>query len=102
MKAYVWDEVGCEVAEFDVSLPEGLTVRQMALLLDDDIAQQCEGSESYKKEVTLDGGVAVMKGLFGHDKLVCMYFAPSDSPEDEELARKRAEADLDKYWDEEE
>lgn len=105
-KVLCWDEVGCEVNEFEVSIPDGCTPRQALILADDQICEQTECDDTFDKKVRhvenrADGcaSVFVLDGLFGHDKETHVYWTAEGSLEE---LRALANQDLTAYFDREE
>jgi hypothetical protein len=107
-KIYVWDETTTEVVEHetqlnDVDIANGaLTPRQIAILVEDEIAQKTDERSTYRKtvrEVYPRGGaggltVIVLDALFGHDKRFHLYICPSWNSH---LAKDLAEDELQAY-----
>jgi len=92
-KVFCWDEVGCEVAEFDVEIPDGSTARQALILADDHITEQTGsgGMSTFQKKVRHEGDVFVLDALFGHDKEARVYWTAEGS---EQECRALAEKEL--------
>jgi len=89
-KVYTWDEVSCELAEYEVRIPDGVTPRQAMILADDQIQQQCGTDEMgiYSKKVRQEGDVFVLDALFGRDKITRLYYCPEDTAQAKRLAKK--------------
>ena len=101
-KVFCWDEVGCEVNEFEVTLPDGCTPRQALILADDQIAEQTECADTFDKKVRQVenradncASVFVLDGLFGHDKETHVYWTAEGSLEE---CRALADRELAAYF----
>jgi hypothetical protein len=85
-KVLCWDEIGCSVNEFEVSIPDGCTPRQALILADDQIVKQIEEvgccDDTFSKKVRQVGEVFVLDSMFGHDKETHVYWTAEGSEED--------------------
>jgi len=92
-KVYTWDEVGLELKEFRVNIPDGATPRQALVLADDEISQQlglgADEMGTYNKKVRKVGDVFVLDALFGRGMVTRLYYCPEgDAAQAKKLAKK--------------
>ena len=78
-KVFCWDECGCEVAAWDVEIPDGCTPRQALVLADDHICCATETGDTYDKTVRQVEAVFVLDGLFGQGKETHVYWTAEGS-----------------------
>ena len=94
-KAYVWNEIDCEIYAYDINLPKGLTARQTLVLADDQIGQQTDEGDlgTHSRTVRRRNGVLIMDAKFGeHDHQLRMYICLTDSNKAKKLAEKEADS----------
>ena len=104
IKVYTWDEVGLEIASWEIDLPlhNQLSSRQLLILADDAVAVQlADDMGSFKKSVREENGVLVLDALFGRDKRTSLYMCFTDESLAKSLAEKEKFLGEDEEEDEE-
>ena len=93
--AYSWDEVICEVSEWELDLPDGLSDDDLITLADARITEACQDPFGTfdRKTRTLDGTL-VLDALFGQNKVCRTYLNRNDPAKAKEHAQGELEAYL--------
>ena len=90
-KIFCWDEVGCEIGQWDVEIPDGVAPHQALILADDHVTVETGGDPTFDRKVRHEGDVFVLDALFGLYKETHVYWTAEGS---EQECRELAEQEL--------